>query len=90
MLFETAEVVEETVKEVAELGMTHYLPLIFVALPLLGGALVGKADWWRDLLVLAVVGWWLWFLIKSKSPTFSFQRASYSLGSLNVGISVHL
>lgn len=48
-----------------QLGPMHYLPLVFVALPLLGGALVGRADSWRDVLVVVLVAWWMWFLIKS-------------------------
>jgi hypothetical protein len=50
-----------------ELGAWHYLPLLFVVLPLLGGAVVGRGEAWRDLLVLGLVGYWVYWLIKSAS-----------------------
>jgi hypothetical protein len=72
---EAGSVVGEDEEDVApeELGPTHYLPLLFVALPLVGGAFLGRADSWSDGLVLVLVGWWMWFLIKSLS-SFSLSR----------------
>jgi hypothetical protein len=45
----------------------HHLPLVLVAIPSLGAILHGRAENWSDAIVLALVVFYLYNLIKSKS-----------------------
>ncbi|KAL7411978.1 hypothetical protein BDY24DRAFT_394126 [Mrakia frigida] len=48
-----------------QLGVYHYLPLIFFVLPLAGGVVFGRAEAWADGLIMIIVIWWMFFLFKT-------------------------
>jgi hypothetical protein len=46
----------------------HYLPLAFAVIPPLGAALHGRAEGWTDSMILVIIAFYLYQLIRGQSP----------------------
>lgn len=56
----------------------HHLPLVLVALPPLGAIVHGRAENWSDAIILALVVFYLYQLIKGASPKRALSRLALS------------
>lgn len=67
----------------------HYLPLVFALIPPLGAVIHGKADIWTDILMLLLLAYYLYNLVKVPWEMYSNSRSRKILAANNGSDDLH-